>query len=516
MRSAAANSAARASGANAMGDAANRNAVVGPTVVATEDAVSTRAQRAAQPLYVNRIKVYPRRVQGVFRRFKWAVLTICLTIYYVTPWLRWARGPDAPNQAVLIDIGGGRIYFFAVEIWPQEIYFLTGLLILGAIGLFLVTSVLGRVWCGYACPQTVWTDLFMLVERVIEGDRNARMKLDRAPWTSRKVLLKSAKHAAWLLIAAATGGAWIMYFNDAPTLARDLATLNVSATLLSFGALFTATTYVLAGWAREQVCTYMCPWPRFQAAMLDEHSIVVTYQDWRGEKRGKHKAGDSWAGRGDCIDCFSCVAVCPTGIDIRDGQQLECIGCGLCIDACNAVMAKVGRPLELITFDTLANQKAVAAGVTAPWRIMRPRTLVYGGVLSLVAAVMLGAFVMRSSYDVSVLRERAPLFVTLADGRIRNDYTIRILNKTREAHVYTLALNGLADARLAVSGAAGAPAADRPIELSVRPDAVATYRVQVSAPRISAGDGSVAVAFVVREARERAERRVDSVFLGPR
>ena len=516
MRSAAANSAAaRISGADAMQDAANRNAAGGQTVVATEDAVSTRAQRAAQPLYVNRIKVYPRRVQGVFRRFKWAVLAICLTIYYVTPWLRWDRGPDAPGQAVLVDISGARIYFFWIEIWPQEIYFLTGLLILGAVGLFLVTSLFGRVWCGYTCPQTVWTDLFMLVERLIEGDRNARMKLDRLPWSARKATLKAAKHGAWLLIAAATGGAWVMYFNDAPTLLRDMATFNASLTVLSFFALFTTTTYVLAGWAREQVCTYMCPWPRFQAAMLDEQSVVVTYQDWRGEPRGKHKAGDSWEGCGDCIDCYSCVAVCPTGIDIRDGQQLECIGCGLCIDACNAVMAKVGRPPELITFDTLANQKACAAGSNTKWRIVRPRTLVYGSVLSLVAAVMLGAFLMRSTYDFSVLRERTPLFVTLADGRIRNDYTIRVLNKTREPHVYTLALSGLSDAHLALGGA-NPQTAGRPIELSVRPDSVATYRVQVTAPPAAARDGSVAVAFVVREAGERGERRVDSVFLGPR
>src|SRR5262249_21549481 len=198
--------------------------------------------------------------------------------------------------------------------------------------------------------------------------------------------------AAWLAIAAATGGAWVMYFNDAPTLVREVASLDVSSTALAFFGLFTATTYLLAGWAREQVCTYMCPWPRFQAAMLDEHSIVVTYETWRGEPRGKHKAGDSWDGRGDCVACNSCVAVCPTGIDIRDGQQLECIGCGLCVDACNAVMAKVGRPGNLIAFDTLANQKAVATGGERRYPLLRPRTTIYGGVLAVVALIMLAAF----------------------------------------------------------------------------------------------------------------------------
>jgi cytochrome c oxidase accessory protein FixG len=518
MRSAAAsNSAARARDAPNMPDAANRNAAA-DTLVAAEDAVSTRAQREAQPLYVNRIKVYPRRVQGVFRRFKWAVLAVCLTIYYVTPWIRWPRGADAPDQAVLVDLAGGRLYFFWIEIWPQEIYFLTGLLILGAVGLFLVTSLFGRAWCGFACPQTVWTDLFMLVERGIEGDRNARMKLDRAPWSGRKLALKAGKHGAWLLIAAATGGAWIMYFNDAPTLLRDFAAFNATLAQWSFFALFAATTYLLAGWAREQVCTYMCPWPRFQAAMLDEQSIIVTYQGWRGEPRGKHKAGESWGGRGDCIDCYSCVAVCPTGIDIRDGQQLECIGCGLCIDACNAVMDKVGRPRELITFDTLANQKACAAGTQSHWRIVRPRTVIYATVLSLVGMVMLGAFLLRSPYELTVLRERAPLFVQLADGRIRNDYTVRILNKTRDPHTYALAFDGLADAQIAVIGPSVARASAGVLELSARADSVATYRVQVTAPRAVVRDGSVSVAFALREtgAHSGAPRRAESVFLGPR
>ncbi|MFI4998296.1 MAG: cytochrome c oxidase accessory protein CcoG, partial [Reyranellales bacterium] len=313
-----------------------------------DDAVSLRTAKAALPLYLTRIKVYPRAIAGKWRSIKWAALVVLLGLYYLVPWLRWDRGPDAPNQAILIDLDGRRGWFFDVVIWPQEIYFVTGFLILAAFGLFFATSLFGRVWCGFACPQTVWTDLFMLVERLIEGDRNERMRLDKAPMSVSKATRKGFKHVAWLAIAAATGGAWVFYYVDAPSTLVKIFRGTASMEVYVFVGLLTATTYMLAGWAREQVCTYMCPWPRFQAAMLDEQSVIVTYQKWRGEPRGKHKAGDNWDGRGDCVDCNLCVAVCPTGIDIRDGQQIECIGCGLCVDACNQTMVKVGRARGLI------------------------------------------------------------------------------------------------------------------------------------------------------------------------
>ena len=277
----------------------------------------------------------------MFRTLKWAALILLLGLYYGLPWLRWDRGPDAPGQALLIDMPGRRAYFFMIEIWPQEVYYLTGLLILGAIGLFLVTALAGRVWCGFLCPQTVWTDLFMWVERLIEGDRPARMKLDAAPLSAAKAGKRVAKHAAWLLIAVATGGAWIMYFDDAPTLMKEFFVGESSPAVYGFTALFTATTYVLAGLMREQLCIYMCPWPRFQGAMFDEHSLIVTYADWRGEPRGGARHGQSFEGRGHCVDCSLCVQVCPTGIDIRQGQQMACIGCALCVDACNSIMPRL-------------------------------------------------------------------------------------------------------------------------------------------------------------------------------
>ena len=484
-----------------------------PGVDPGEGVRSVRAQRAELPLYVNRIKVYPRQVAGRFRRAKWAVLAACLAVYYAVPWLRWDRGPGAPDQAVLIDLPGRRGYFFAIEIWPQEVYLLTGLLILGAIGLFFVTAYFGRLWCGYACPQTVWTDLFMLVERWIEGDRNARIRLDKARWSAGKALRKAAKHGAWLAIAVATGGAWVFYFADAPTTLGEILTGTASSTIYVFIGLFTATTYTLAGWAREQVCTYMCPWPRFQAAMFDEHSFIVSYRRWRGEPRGKHKAGTSWEGRGDCVDCGSCVAVCPTGIDIRDGQQLECIGCGLCIDACDDVMGKLERPKGLIAFDTLASQQAHEAGRahSHPW--IRPRPILYLGVMALVGGAMVASLVLRGDTELHVLRDRAPLFVTLSDGSIRNGYTIKILNKSREERSYALAIEGIAGATLSVVGAQPAPGADRAV-VSARPDSVATYRVYVAAPRT--GQESVALVFRLADGTSGAHASHTTSFVAPR
>jgi len=482
-----------------------------------------------EKFYADRVKVYPARVRGLFRRVKWLLLAACLAVYYFLPWLRWDRGPGAPDQAVLVDLPNRRAYFFFIEIWPQEVYFLTGLLILGAIGLFLVTSLFGRVWCGYACPQTVWTDLFMWVERLIEGDRNARIKLDQQPWGARKAGLKVAKHFSWLVIAAATGGAWVMYFNDAPTVVAEIFTGRAGYTVYVFVGLFTATTYVLAGWAREQVCTYMCPWPRFQAAMLDENSAIVSYRAWRGEPRGKHKAGASWEGHGDCVDCGQCVAVCPTGIDIRDGQQLECIGCGLCIDACNTVMDKVGRPRGLIALDTLAHVNACAAATVAMppgptrvdaaaaqpvrLRVFRPRTLIYAGVLGLVAAVMLVALMLRTTVELSVQRDRAPLFVTLSDGSIRNSYTVKVLNKQHATPVHYLAFEGLPGATLAAAGVE--MDARGWLALPAKSDAVATWRVHVSVPRASLARDSTQVQFVLHDASGAVVARYGSVFLGP-
>ena len=314
---------------------------------------------AKPSLYAKREPVYPKAVDGRFRRLKWLIMAVTLTIYWVTPWLRWDRGPYAPDQAVLVDLAHRRFYMFSIEIWPHEFYYVAGLLIMAGIGLFLVTSVVGRAWCGYACPQTVWTDLFQHVERLIEGDRNAQMKLAKAPWSASKLAKRGGKYAVFLAISILTGGAWIFYFADAPTLFDAFVHGQAATVAYATVGVLATTTFVFGGFMREQVCVYMCPWPRIQTAMLDEKSLIVTYKDWRGEPRhrGVKKATLADLKLGDCIDCNQCVAVCPTGIDIREGPQIGCITCALCIDACDKVMAQIGKPRGLIDYSNAEDSK---------------------------------------------------------------------------------------------------------------------------------------------------------------
>jgi cytochrome c oxidase accessory protein FixG len=363
----------------------------------------------------------------------------------------------------------------------------------------------------------VWTDLFMWIERLIEGDRNERMRRDAEPISFDTVWRKTAKHAIWLAIAFWTGGAWIMYYVDAPTVTVEFWTGTASIEVYVFTALFTATTYLLAGWAREQVCTYMCPWPRFQSAMLDEQSFTVTYQAWRGEPRarGRREAHAELAPlsrRGDCVDCGACVTACPTGIDIRDGIQLECINCGLCVDACNHVMERTGLPPWLITWDTLARQAAKAAGRHEPIRLLRPRTIIYVSALVIAMVAMGVAFTNRATIGLSVQRDRAPLFVRLADGAVRNGYTVRVVNKTSHAADFELNLTGLPSSRVAVAEDTSGPR-DR-VALAVPADDVATFRVLITAPA-SLTTGSQAVDFNLRDPVSGETTVYHSTFIGP-
>ena len=382
-------------------------------------------------LYAAREPIFPRRVRGTFRTLKWWIMGVTLSIYYLTPWIRFDRGPEMPNQAVLIDLAHRRFFMFWIEIWPHEFYFVAGLLIMAGVGLFLLTSALGRVWCGYACPQTVWTDLFILVERWIDGDRNARVRLWNKPWTLDKLMRRIVKWSVWLLIGLLTGGAWIFYFADAPGLALSLLDGTASPLAWTSIALLTTTTVVLGGFMREQVCTYMCPWPRIQAAMTDEETLMVGYRFWRGEPRGKHSKREQTTG--DCVDCSACVNVCPVGIDIRNGQQLECITCALCIDACDEVMDRLGRPRGLIDYMTVTDQEAEQNGAAARpalRHIFRPRTIVYSLLWALIGLGLVYGLFIRSDLEFSVAPVRNPVFVRLSDGDVRNMYTFRLRNKT--------------------------------------------------------------------------------------
>ena len=406
-------------------------------------------------LYAAREPVFPRRVKGNFRNLKWVIMAITLAIYYVTPWIRFDRGPSLPDQAVLVDLANRRFFFFWIEIWPHEFYFVAGLLIMAGLGLFLFTSALGRVWCGYSCPQTVWTDLFFTVERWIEGDRNARVRLWNAKWDARKIRLRLFKWAVWLAIAVATGGAWVFYFTDAPTLLCDLLTGQAHIVAYTTIAVLTATTFVFGGFMREQVCIYMCPWPRIQAAMMDEHTITVAYRDWRGEPRGKHRKAEGADQLGDCIDCNACVNVCPVGIDIRDGQQLECITCALCIDACDDMMSKVAKERGLIDYMALTDEENERAGneKVSVWKhIFRLRTIIYTVLWSGIGIGLTVALFMRGEIDMTVAPVRNPLYVTLSDGTIRNTYDIRLRNMTHEDAVFAVSVVSEAGLEISLEG----------------------------------------------------------------
>ncbi len=412
-------------------------------------------------LYAARAPIFPRRVAGRFRRLKWQIMAVTLAIYYVTPWLRWDRGIGRPDQAVLVDLAHRRFYFFWIEIWPQEFYFVAGLLVMAGLGLFLFTAALGRVWCGYACPQTVWTDLFLLVERRLEGDRNAQKRLHAAPWTFHKLRLRLTKWSIWLLIGLVTGGAWTFYFTDAPTLARELLSLSAPPVAWMTIALLTATTFVLGGFMREQVCMYMCPWPRIQGAMMDEDTLTVAYRDWRGEPRGKglrRRAAPAGSSPGDCIDCDACVAVCPMGIDIRDGQQMGCITCALCIDACDEVMERIGRPRGLIDYLAPSDAPAERQGgmPLAAWRhVLRPRNLVYATLWAGIGLVLGAALYLRPDAGLSVAPVRNPTYVLLSDGAVRNAYELRLRNMSGRDRYFTLSLEPAAGLSLTVEGQQG-------------------------------------------------------------
>jgi cytochrome c oxidase accessory protein FixG len=437
-------------------------------------------------LYEKRKSVFPKAVKGKFRSMKWLVMFVTLAIYYVTPWIRWDRGPFAPGQAVLIDLAHRRFYMFSIEIWPHEFYFVAGLLIMAGIGLFLITSAVGRAWCGYACPQTVWTDLFQHVDRLIDGDRNSQLRLQAAPWGPAKIARRLLKWYIYLSIAFITGGAWIYYFADAPILHHLFWSGTAPAIAYATVGVLTATTFVFGGFMREQVCIYMCPWPRIQTAMLDEKSLLVTYKDWRGEPRGSVKeAKNASTPLGDCVDCNQCVAVCPTGYDIRNGPDIACITCALCIDACDGVMQQLGRPRGLIDYATLedsAREKAGAPPSSHMKLIWHPRTLVYLGIWSAIGLALLFALGVRQHIDISVAKDRNPPFMLMSDGLVRNAYTVNLRNMENRPRRMEIALLGLPGATMWSDSTARASAA-RTLIRTVSPDQADPVRVYVIAPR---------------------------------
>ncbi|MBL4602811.1 MAG: cytochrome c oxidase accessory protein CcoG [Emcibacteraceae bacterium] len=443
------------------------------------------------------------------------MMLFTLGIYYITPWIRYDRGEGMPDQAILIDIAGRRFYFFFIEIWPQEVYYITGLMIMGGIALFLVTSTAGRMWCGYSCPQTIWTDLFVSVERFFEGERNARIRLDKSPWNFTKIYKRLLKHITWIWIALLTGGAWVFYFADAPTLFNQIITNSASFDAYLWIGLLASFTYVFGGIAREQVCIYMCPWPRIQGVMMDEESLAVMYRYDRGEPRGPHKKNETWDDRGDCIQCRQCIVVCPTGIDIRDGLQLECIQCSLCIDACNNIMTKIGRPQGLIAYDSLKNFERRAKGGKNVFRIIRPRTIIYSILLILVSVIMFYSLMNRSEIDVNILRDRNPLFVQLSSGDIRNGYTVKIMNKSTAEQQYSIEVDGIENLHIRIDGVDKFDEHGAPI-ITVTRDKLRSIKLYISIPRNSLTADSMDVRFKIKSIDNDAQDVQVTSFKGPK
>ncbi len=396
-------------------------------------------------LYAKRKKLYVRSTSGTFQRWRWFFVFLTQAIFYGLPWLEWNE-----RQAVLFHLVERKFYLFGWVFWPQDVFFLALILIISAYALFFFTTIAGRLWCGYACPQTVYTEILMWLEEKIEGDHIQRKKLDAAPWSLRKALIRGSKYLAWIVFSLWTGFTLVMYFTPRQELIAELATLSFGPWEWFWIFFYAGFTYLLAGVLREQVCKYMCPYARFQGVMFDPDTMVITYDTERGEPRGPRKKGvdPRSIGKGDCIDCGICVQVCPTGIDIRNGLQYECIGCAACIDACNEVMDKMGYPRGLIRYTTENAMAHHWSRAQTLRRVLRPRVLVYGTILLVIVGLMLYKIATRPDVRMDVLRDRAVLSRELPGGWIENIYTLRLMNMTERPRSFEIAVKGLPNIRL--------------------------------------------------------------------
>jgi cytochrome c oxidase accessory protein FixG len=452
-------------------------------------------------MYAKREEIYPREANGLYARWRWVCVWLTQIVFYGLPWLQWNG-----RQAVLFDLAARKFYIFGVVLWPQDFIYLAALLIICAYSLFLFTAVGGRLWCGYACPQTVYTEIFMWIERKIEGTRSARMRLDKQPLSAAKVAKKSAKHTAWGAVALWTGFTFVGYFTPVKTLLQEVAVLGLGPWEWFWILFYAFATYGNAGWMREQVCKYMCPYARFQSSMFDKDTLIITYDSERGEPRGARSKSAPKEKLGDCIDCSMCVQVCPTGIDIRNGLQYDCIGCAACIDACNSVMDKVGSPRGLIRYST---DNAMSNKLTPQqiWRrALRPRVLIYTAILIVIVSVFLGSLLTRTPVKLDVIRDRGAMGREVEDGMIENVYRLQIMNTDEVAHRYRIEVSGIDSIALAT------PAE---VELAGTESRAVPVRVRVAHGK--AHTGSNRIEFEL-EALDRPHMKVEekAVFIVPR
>jgi cytochrome c oxidase accessory protein FixG len=421
-------------------------------------------------LYAPRKMIYARSVTGIFNNLR--ILGVALTqfVFYVFPWLIWNERP-----MMLFDLVHRKFYIFGYVFFPQDFVYLTGVLVIAAFGLFLFTAVAGRVWCGYACPQTVYTEIFMWIERAIEGDRAQQIKLDKMPWKGRKIGAKTAKHAAWLAVALWTGFTFVGFFTPIRELAQTFVTFSMGPWETFWVFFYAFATYGFAGLMREQVCLYMCPYARFQSVMFDSDTLIVTYDEARGEARGPRKKGSDYkaAGKGDCVDCGICVQVCPTGIDIRKGLQYECIGCAACIDGCNQVMDKVGYPRGLIRYSTENVMQGKFPERTMMAHIFRPRVLLYTAILMAIVVALGAALTMRVPLKANIIRDRSTLVRETDEGLLENVYRMQLINMDEKAHRYTLSASGMESLKVSIKEAMPLevePASTRVVSVSLTVD----------------------------------------------
>ena len=455
-------------------------------------------------LYQTERKIYPRSVSGWFSRWRWALVWATQLAFYGIPWFS-LHG----RQVLLFDLSARRFYIFDLVLYPQDLIYLTGLLIISALSLFLFTAVAGRLWCGYACPQTVYTEIFLWIERQVEGDRVQRIKLDQSPMSAGKFSRKALKHGLWIAVGLWTGFTFVGYFTPIRELAHEVASLQLGPWEIFWVLFYGFATYGNAGWMREQVCKYMCPYARFQSAMFDRDTLIVSYDQARGEGRGPRSRSEAAAsyrsrGLGDCIDCGLCVQVCPTGIDIRKGLQYECISCSACIDVCNTVMDKMHYPRGLIRYST-PNGLAQGLSVMQMWRrVARPRVLVYTAVLLAVGSAVLGSLLLRTPFKVDVVRDRGSMARMVEAGRIENVYRLQVMNASEHRRSYALAIEGLPGLELA---------SDTRVEVGSAASLWVPVRVQM--PPGAAGPGSHPVRFRITDDEGRTLRE-EAVFLVPR